>query len=193
LAQLGNKVQHALRSYTPNDQKAIKAAAASFRPNPEFNSETAISELSTGEALISALDEKGAPQMIQRGFLLPPRCNFGVAEPELIDQITHSSPLFAKYSQSFDRYSAYESIDDMAKRQTQQQMQEAPGPQGFREIKQGGQKEIQQSQKAKPAAKPKASKKSSSAFDKALSSSMSQIGRSVSRELVQGLFDTFKK
>jgi len=183
LAQLGNKIQHALRAYTPNDQKAIKAAAASFRPNPEFDCETAISELSTGEALVSALDDKGAPQMIQRGFILPPQCSFGVAEPELIDQITQASPLWTKYSQSFDRYSAFESLEDQAKRQDVQREKDALE----------AQRQKEQMLKQKTAAKPAASRSSSSAFDKALASSMSQIGRSVSRELVRGIFGTPKK
>ena len=183
LAQLGNKIQHALRAYTPNDQKAIKAAAASFRPNPDFDSETAISELSTGEALVSALDEKGAPQIIKRGFILPPRCNFGVADPELVDQITKGSPLYTKYSESFDRYSAYEALEEKAQREERERELEAAEAQRRKEL----------TQKEKAAAKPKSGGKSSSALDKALSSSMSQIGRSVSRELVRGIFGTYKR
>jgi len=189
LTQLGNKIQHALRAYTPNDQKVIKAAAASFRPNPDFDSATAISDLATGEALISALDEKGAPQMIQRGFIVPPRCSFGVAEPELIDQITRSSPLYIKYGQSFDRYSAYEALVEVAQHQAEQQERDAAEAQRQKELQQ---QQKQQQQQRQPAAKPK-SRSSSSPFEKALSSSMSQIGRSVSRELVRGLFGTIKK
>ena len=186
LSQLGNKIQHALRSYTPNDQKAIKAAAASFRPNPEFDSETAITDLATGEALISALDEKGAPEMIQRGFIVPPRCNFGLAEPELIDQITRSSPLYTKYYQSFDRYSAYEALDELSQRTALQQEQEA--------LEAQHQKELQQKEKTTAAAKPKPrSRSSSSPLEKALTSSMSQIGRSVSREVVRGIFGNMRK
>ena len=183
LSQLGNKVQHALRAYTPNDQKAIKAAADSFRPNPEFDSKTAITELSTGEALISALDEKGAPQMIQRGFILPPRCNFGVAEPELVNQIMKSSPLYTKYFQSFDRYSAFEALEEASQRRVEQQKRDAVETQQLKE----------QQKKEKEVAKAKPRSKSSGVLNKALSSSASQIGRSVSRELVRGLFDTFRK
>ncbi|MCL1846576.1 MAG: DUF853 domain-containing protein [Coriobacteriia bacterium] len=186
LAQLGNKVQHALRAYTPNDQKAIKAAAASFRPNPAFNSETAISELATGEALISALDEKGAPQMIERGFILPPRCNFGVAEPELIEQITRATPLYTKYYQSYDRYSAYEALDEMAQRRELQRERD--------ELEAQLQKEKLEKEKAaaKAAAKP-AAKKTSSPVNKVVSSSMSQIGRDIGRELTRGIFGTIKR
>ena len=189
LTQLGNKVQHALRSYTPNDQKAIKAAAASFRPNPAFSSEEAIVSLATGEALISALDEKGAPLMVQRGFILPPRCNFGVAEPELLAQVIQGSPLYNKYAQSYDRYSAFEALGEQAARQEQQRAQDA---QAAAEQKEQAQREKAQAAATRPtAAKPKA--KSTSALDKALTSSLSQIGRSVSRELVRGLFGTMRK
>jgi len=182
LTQLGNKVQHALRAYTPNDQKVIKAAAASFRPNPDFRSEDAIVDLATGEALVSALDEKGAPQMIQRGFILPPRCSFGVAEPELIERVTQSSPLYTKYGQSFDRYSAYESLSEMSEQRARQQEQEALEAQQQKELK----------QKEKTTAKPKPRTKSGP-LEKALTSSMSQIGRSVSRELVRGVFGNIRK
>ncbi|MCL1896773.1 MAG: DUF853 domain-containing protein, partial [Clostridiales bacterium] len=185
LAQLGNKIQHALRAYTPNDQKAIKAAAASFRPNPGFDSETAIGDLATGEALVSALDEKGAPQMVQRGFIVPPRCSFGVAPPELVDQITKGSPLYTKYSQSFDRYSAFEALGEMAQRQEREREQEAAEAQR--------EKEKAQKEKAAAKPKPKSGSKSSNAIDRAVASSVSQIGRSVSREIVRGIFGTSKK
>ncbi|MDR2035537.1 MAG: DUF853 domain-containing protein [Coriobacteriales bacterium] len=180
LSQLSNKIQHALRAYTPNDQKAIKAAAASFRPNPEIDCESAISDLATGEVLLSVLDDAGAPGMIQRGFIVPPRCSFGVAEPELVDQITKSSPLYAKYYQSYDRYSAYEILQENAQRKAQQQELEALEAQRLKEQKQ-------------PAQPKSRSRSSSSPLEKALSSSMSQIGRSVSRELVRGLFGTYRK
>jgi len=114
LSQLGTKIQHALRPFTPNDQKAIRAVAASLRSNPEFNSETAISELAKGEALISALDESGAPEMVQRGFIFPLRCGGDVADPAFVQELTQNSPLYAKYAEPYDRYSAYEMLEDMA-------------------------------------------------------------------------------
>ncbi|MCL2819090.1 MAG: DUF853 domain-containing protein, partial [Actinomycetia bacterium] len=125
MTQLGNKIQHALRSYTPNEQKVIKAAAGSFRPNPAFDSATVISELATGEALISALDEKGAPEMVKRGFILPPRCSFAPASPDQIEQITDSSSLFTKYREPFDRHSAYEVLEERAAQQALQDERES--------------------------------------------------------------------
>jgi len=183
LSQLGNKIQHALRAYTPNDQKAVRAAAASFRPNPAFDSETVIGELSTGEALVSALDEKGAPQMVQRGFITPPRCNFGVAEPELVSKLIQESPLSAKYSTVIDRASAFETLEQTEKQEQMQKEQEAAAAQL--------QKEQQQQQKA--AARPQPQSRSSKAVDRAVSSAMSQIGRSVGRELIRGLLGSLRR
>jgi hypothetical protein len=183
LGQLGNKVQHALRAYTPNDQKTIRAAAASYRPNPDFNSETAIVELATGEALVSALDEKGAPQMVKRGFIVPPRCSFGVAPPELIDQIIKSSHLYTKYAESYDRFSAYEALQDAAQRRAVQLEQEAAEKERLKE----------QKQKEKEAAKKKTTSRRASPLEKALGSSLSQFGRTASSELARGIFGTFKK
>jgi DNA helicase HerA-like ATPase len=108
LGQLGNKIQHALRAYTPKDQKALKAAAQSFRANPDFDTEKAISELGTGEALISFLDEKGAPHPVERGFILPPEGQIGPITEEERKSMTDGSILFRHYSQAVDRESAYE-------------------------------------------------------------------------------------
>lgn len=108
LSQLGNRVQHALRAYTPKDQKALKAAAQSFRTNSAFNTETAISELGTGEALTSLLDEKGAPQPVERAFILPPEGQIGPLTAEERQAIITSSVVNRFYAQSVDRESAYE-------------------------------------------------------------------------------------
>ena len=190
LSQLGNKVQHALRAYTPNDHKAIKAAANSFRPNPAFDSETAISELSTGEALVSALDEKGAPQMIQRGYILPPRCSFDVAEPELIEQLTKSSHLYTKYAQPFDRYSAFEVLEEAANKQALERDQAAQQAQQLKEE----QLAAKATATTKPAApKAPARRAAPSPMNRAVSSTLSQVGRSVSRELVRGIFGNIRK
>ena len=76
MAQLGNRVQHALRAYTPKEMKAIKVAAQSFRPNPDFDTETVITELGTGEALVSFLNEKGQPSVVERAYILSPQSSF---------------------------------------------------------------------------------------------------------------------
>jgi DNA helicase HerA-like ATPase len=110
LGQLGNRVQHALRAFTPRDQKAVKAAAQTMRANPAVDTETAITELSVGEALISLLDEKGRPCVVERAFILPPATRIGpLSEAERTAAIK-SSLLFGHYEQVVDRESAYEKL-----------------------------------------------------------------------------------
>ena len=108
LGQLGNRVQHALRAYTPRDQKAVKVAAETFRANPAFKTEEAITQLETGEALVSFLDEKGAPGIVQRAKILFPLSNIGaITEGERSDIMKHSS-IAGKYDSPIDSESAYE-------------------------------------------------------------------------------------
>ena len=97
LGQLGNRIQHALRAYTPLDQKAVKVAAQTFRVNPAFDTEEAITTLKTGEALVSFLDEHGAPSIVQRATILPPQSYMGAISGELRERINSSSPLAGKY------------------------------------------------------------------------------------------------
>ncbi|MBR4344445.1 MAG: DUF853 family protein [Lachnospiraceae bacterium] len=108
LAQLGNKVQHALRAYTPADQKGLKAAASSFRENPEFNTLQTLQELGTGEALVSVLDEKGIPTIVQRAKILPPQSYMGMIDDGERQRQIDSCLLLNKYSETYDRDSAYE-------------------------------------------------------------------------------------
>ena len=108
LGQLGNRVQHALRAYTPKDQKAVKTAADTFRPNPEFKTDEAIMNLETGEALVSFLDEKGAPAVVQRAKVLFPLSQIGaVSEGQRLD-IIKQSRIYGKYDTPVDRESAFE-------------------------------------------------------------------------------------
>ena len=108
LAQLQNRVQHALRAYTPAEQKKLKAAAESFRANPEFDTEAALSELAVGEALVSFLDEKGTPGIVERAFILPPQSYIGSAGFEKMQELTNANPLYEKYRLAVDPESAYE-------------------------------------------------------------------------------------
>ncbi len=108
LAQLGNKVQHALHAYTPTEQKAAKAAAQSFRENPDFDTYETLISLGIGEALISVLDEKGVPTVVKKCTVLPPQSRMGALEDEIRAQEIRGSRLYAKYVESFDRDSAFE-------------------------------------------------------------------------------------
>lgn len=108
LGQLGNRVQHALRAFTPKDQKAVKTAAETFRANPEFKTADAIMELGTGEALVSFLDEKGAPSMVERAKILFPLSQIGAVNEGQRGQIINQSRLYGKYDKIVDRESAFE-------------------------------------------------------------------------------------
>ena len=110
LAQLGNRVQHALHAYTPKEQKAVKTAAETFRPNPEFDTKEVISNLGTGEALVSVLEEKGAPGIVQQVDILPPQSFIGPIEDNYRAELMSISPLRAKYREAVDRESAYEML-----------------------------------------------------------------------------------
>ena len=110
LGQLGNRVQHALRAFTPRDQKAVKAAAQTMRANPKLDTEKVISELSTGEALISMLDKKGRPTIVERAFILPPASKMGPLSDNERKKIIKSSVIFGCYEKAIDRKSAYEII-----------------------------------------------------------------------------------
>ena len=110
LGQLGNRIQHALRAYTPLDQKAVKAAAQTFRVNPRFDTEEAILSLKTGEALVSFLDAKGAPCVVERATILPPQSDMNIISPELRQSVLETSPFWGVYDEVMDRVSAYEML-----------------------------------------------------------------------------------
>lgn len=112
LGQLGNRIQHALRAFTPRDQKAVKSAAQTFRPNPKVNVEAAITELGVGEALISFLDEKGRPHPVEKGKIFPPRSRVGPVTDRERQDIIHSSPFYGYYEETIDRESAYEILKE---------------------------------------------------------------------------------
>ena len=110
LAQLSNRIQHALRAYTPAEQKAVRAAASAFRVNPEFNTEEAIMALGVGQALVSCLDEKGVPTIVERARILPPQSLMGAADESFVQSAIAADEFDLKYRDSVDRESAYEII-----------------------------------------------------------------------------------
>ncbi|HZV97693.1 MAG TPA: helicase HerA-like domain-containing protein, partial [Methylophilaceae bacterium] len=127
LGQLGNRVQHALRAFTPRDQKAVKAAAETFRTNPEVNVTTAITELGVGEALISFLDEQGRPAPVERAFVCPPGSRIGPATDAERSQIIRGSLLYGHYENAVDRESAYEVLKGRVAQQSPEQPAESGG------------------------------------------------------------------
>jgi DNA helicase HerA-like ATPase len=114
LAQLGNRIQHALRAFTPRDQKAVKATAETMRQNPKLDIETAITELAVGEALVSLLDEKGRPSVTERVFVIPPASQIGAITSEQRTALIASSIVAGAYEKTLDRESAYEKLTSRA-------------------------------------------------------------------------------
>ncbi len=110
LGQLGNRVQHALRAFTPKDQKAVKVTAQTMRANPDFDTEQAITELATGEALISFLDEKGSPGIVQKASVIAPGSRMGAISDEERNALINQSVLYSRYEEEIDRFSAYEAL-----------------------------------------------------------------------------------
>jgi DNA helicase HerA-like ATPase len=115
LAQLGNRVQHALRAYTPREQKAVRTAAETFRPNPDFDCATAITQLGTGEALVSTLEPKGVPSMVERTLIRPPSGRIGPLSDAERQQVMDKSPVLGLYDEDLDRESAFEMLEARAK------------------------------------------------------------------------------
>lgn len=130
LGQLGNKVQHALRAYTPRDQKAVRAAAQTFRTNPNIDTEQILTELGVGEALVSFLDEKGRPNIVERALIRPPFSRIGPITPDERSRIIRGSPVSGYYEDAVDRESAYEILKkraEKARANTQRPQKRSPG------------------------------------------------------------------
>jgi DNA helicase HerA-like ATPase len=183
LGQLGNRVQHALRAFTPRDQKAVRAAATTFRANPKINIETTITELGVGEALVSFLDEKGTPNIVERALVCPPRSQIGAITPEQRKQIIAGSIVAGVYEQAVDRESAYELLQARAS-------QPPSAPAGAQQ----GQAQTQRS--SQPPSQPWYSVltagtgttgRGDSILETATKSVVRTMGTTVGRELVRGL------
>ena len=195
--QLGNRVQHALRAFTPRDQRAIKAAAETFRINPDLNVETAITELKVGESLVSLLQEDGSPGVVQRTLIAPPRSRLGPVSPKERAIIQSISPVAGKYDEAIDRESAEEILAARgnaaaaaaAAKKAQDEAERTAAVQAKAEAKQREQ-EIKAQARADAAAAREAAKPS--ALDKAIQSATraagSSVGRQVANELGRAVF-----
>ena len=207
LAQLSNRVQHALRAYTPAEQKAIKTAAATFRVNPNFKTEDVLSELGTGEALVSFLDAKGRPSIVERCTILPPQSMMGMIDAERRKSEIMADTLYGKYDEPVDNESAYEILTGKAEAEEQEKAEaearEAEEKERARQEKEDAKaKEKQEKEDAKAKAKAekealrekaKRKSKTSSVLGKAASSTVNTIGREVGKSLYRGLLGTLKK
>jgi len=140
LGQLGNRVQHSLRAFTPRDQKAVKAAAQTMRANPMFNTEQAIQELGTGEALISFLDNKGSPSIVQKCSVIAPGSRLGLVAPAERDYLLKNSIFYGRYEKAVDRESAYELLKSRA--EVSAPDKNKPSPAGQNDTLAGGLKDF---------------------------------------------------
>ncbi len=179
LAQLGNRVQHALRAYTPQEQKGVKAAATSFRTNPDLDTEKVITELGVGEVLISTLDEKGIPTIVDRAFVVPPVGHIGPITPEQRAALMANSIVAGVYETAIDRESAYEKlkVESDTRAAQQQQVAEAAAVE----------KETEAAAKAERAAARAPDTIWESIGKSAVRSATSSIGRQIGSKLVRGV------
>jgi len=179
LGQMGMKIQHALRAYTPKDRKVIRAVADSFRANPEFDTEAVITDLGTGEALVSVLDTKGAPQPVQRTLIRPPESRIGPLTKAERKAKLSDSPMAGKYDTGVDRDSAYELLRERADKLAASQEQKKT-----------------KSQLSDSAAGPKKSKRRSTRQtpgEAMLKSTLRSVGSTLGRALVRGLLGSFRR
>ena len=181
LGQLGNKIQHALHAFTPNDQKALKAAANSFRSNPKINTMEALQQLQTGEALISLLDDKGSPNIVERAFILPCQSSFSPAPDNQIQEVIAHSSMQAKYAQVVDNQSAAEVLD--LYKQKEEQDASLAKEQALHD------KEIQKQN----ALLEKQAQRQAAAKQKAINSLITSVGRQVTTKVVRGILGNIMK
>ncbi len=178
LGQLGNRIQHALRAFTPRDQKAVRVAASTMRQNPKIDTEKVITELGVGEALVSFLDEKGQPGIVERAFVLPPHSQIGPITPDVRRSIVASSYVYGHYEKVMDRESAYEKLKEQAAaEEAAEAAAKAPAPTAPPEY---GRPQAERA--PRPAGRPR-----DSMFDAFAKSATRAIGSQVGRQIVRGI------
>lgn len=185
LAQLGNRIQHALRAYTPNDLKNLKLTCDTFRTNPKFKTDEVITELKTGEALISVLDENGVPGIVERVCILPPESHFGSLDPIALNQMIKSSLFDSKYAISQNNRSAFEDITTMVENKKAEEEYEKKRLQMEKELA----KQEAKLQKEKEKAEEKRKKE----LEKALTSAGRNILNTTVRTLTRNFLNKAKK
>ena len=195
LGQIGNRVQHALRAYTPKDQKALRAAAQSFRANKNFDTEEALQALGVGQALISVLDEDGVPSVVEQAGVLPPRSSMKAASAEEIAAAVKNSPMAERYNEGEDRRSAYEMLEEVRAEEQEQAEKEAKEAEKEKERKQ---KEKEKAAKSRStSSRSTSTKKRQSALEKTVNKTINTaantVGRELGKQLIRGLFGNLKK
>ena len=183
LGQCGNRVQHALRAFTPKDQAAVKSAAQTFRPNPAFETEREILELGTGEALVSFLDEKGAPSIVQKAKVLFPLSQIGAITAEQRSTINASSRISGKYESVVDRESAFEQIVKQREVAEKEAAEEAARKAEEKEEK----------QRQKKSGKGRSSSTGKSIFTTVIGTAITYFAKTVATQLARNLTKKKKK
>lgn len=187
LGQLGNRIQHALRAYTPNDQNAVRVAANTFRSNPAFDTIEAITQLNTGEALVSFLDEKGAPQMVERANILPPQGQIGPITTGERDQLMRASLIYGVYEDFIDRESAYEILSKKQELLEEERQRAAEEKERVR-LQREERKRVEEEERAKRAAA-----RQKKADQGILGELLNQVGRSTTRQISNELGRTITR
>ena len=191
--QLGNRILHGLRAYTPKEQKAVKAAAQTFRANPNFNTEAAILEIGTGEALVSLLDEKGAPCIVERAKILFPLSQIGAITEDQRRDLIRNSRLYGIYDKSFDRESAYELLVEQQK-QEEKRLQKEAEEEEKRKAKEAREKERSKSSSSRSTSTKKKKSTAGKALEKTINTTATTIGRSLGKSIVRSILGgIFKK
>lgn len=194
LAQLSNRVQHALRAYTPAEQKAVRAAAKAFRENPDFDTEEALQELGVGEALVSFLDEYGIPSVVERADIMPPQSLMGPADEEYVQKLIIRDEFDLKYRESVDRESAFEILEranqELELLRRQEEEEEAVEKQRRREEAAAERRRLKDEERAQreyEREQERASKRRRDTIERAASNAASSVARSVSTNLVNSV------
>ncbi len=175
LGQLGNRVQHALRAYSPQDQKAVKVAADTFRPNPAFKTYDTLLELGTGEALVSFLDEKGTPAIVERAKILFPLSQIGAITPEQRTELINRSRLYGRYDHPIDRESAYEIITAATEEAERQKAEIEAAAEAEKQAAIQAKEDARAAKEAEKEAKEKAKKAKNSIASKVLKSVLTAV------------------
>ena len=188
LGQLGNRVQHALRAFTPRDQKAVRSAAETFRQNPKVDVETEITQLGTGEALVSFLDEKGQPGIVERAFVLPPWSRIGPVTPAERQATIQRSVLYGHYEKLIDRESAYEMLKARAEKAAAEAQAKAQGEAQARQAPYqyppppGGGRDAYPQAPRRPAGRPR-----DTLIEAMAKSAARSVGSSLGRQILRGV------
>ena len=178
LAQLGNRIQHALRAYTPREQKAVKTAAETFRPNPDFDAMEAITQLGVGGALVSTLARKGVPSIVQRTLIRPPQSRLGPLTKKERRDVVNNSPVYGQYDETIDRESAFEILQRRAEKRVRAEEEERSREDAEKKSRRGSRSRGRRRQ---------------SVGEAALKSVARSVASSLGRALVRGILGSLKR